>query len=203
MFRNGGSIWGLTGTPILSSPMDLYGLIQSFSLVPQTYRNWSNFTGYFKGVNTRFGWRFPPEPRHDALVPLQPYFIRRRKADVLPQLPEKIYAEYRVTSNFQETVELDEATVVPSNTAAAIGVWRARNAYAKAVAAYDYVSGLVESGEQVVVFSAHTDAANHFGGLGGTITGATSLPNRKALVDAFQNRQLNVLSGTIGAMGLR
>jgi SWI/SNF-related matrix-associated actin-dependent regulator 1 of chromatin subfamily A len=108
---NGGSVWFMTGTPILSTPKDLFGLLKSAGISDKTYRSWNNFTYYFKGVNTRFGWKFPAEPRPDALKPLDGWFLRRRKQEVLPDLPEKIFSEFYVESNFKEVLDLDEARI--------------------------------------------------------------------------------------------
>jgi hypothetical protein len=90
----------------------------------------------------------------------------------------------------------------PETVANHLSSWRSANAGAKADAALDYVRTLIDAGEQVVVFSAHKSGVIPFNEIGGVITGETGLPHRKAMADAFQNKELKCLAGTIGAMGV-
>lgn len=197
----GGTIHGMTGTPILSSPADLYGLLTSFHLLHATYRNWTNFAYEFHGVNTPFGWRFPSTPRPTAMKKMEGLFIRRRKSEVLQDLPEKIFTEVKVDSGMTEEINIENQDFdvqYPTHLMS----WRSENARRKGLAAVEYVRTLIDGGEQVVVFSAHRNGIAPFAELGGMITGDTSHTARTKMVEDFQNGNLKCISGTIGAMSV-
>jgi SNF2 family DNA or RNA helicase len=196
-----GNLWMLTGTPILTSPMDLWGLLSSSNLIADTYGKWETFFKTFNGYMDNYGPRFGPNPKQGALEPMRRYCIRRRKADVLPQLPVKRYQNYSVTVTVDEPVITEDQIVVKVEPH--IMKWRADIAAAKAEKAKDFIEEISES-EPIVVFSAHKAPlmllkTGHDDW--GMITGDTSVTERNNLVEAFKAGRLRVLLGTIGAMG--
>ena len=80
----------LTGTPILNRPIELHPTLKM--LDPPAWDNWQNFSiRYCNGHQGKFGWETDgasnTEELHDLLT--STVMIRREKADVLQDLPEK------------------------------------------------------------------------------------------------------------------
>lgn len=209
---SGGSVWALTGTPILTSPSDIWGLVCALDLLPETYKNWINFKRLFRGYDVQFSrfvkvTKFPPNPLPDAMDPLKPYVLRRRRTEVLPDLPTKIYEQYKVQTNYQSQVQITEDEVnLNFGAKEHIATWRKEVSNAKAVACLDYLKQLSES-EKLVIFTCFRSTADILrSGLGSgceVIDGGSSANARMEAVRAFQTaEQLQVIVGTIGAMGV-
>lgn len=97
--RNSGSLgasWGLTGTPILNKPSDLWTILGWLGLRGETYGRGSDgfyeFLSYWGGYKGRYGIEWG-SPRPDAAAPLEGHALGRRKGEVLKDLPEKRYAD--------------------------------------------------------------------------------------------------------------
>ena len=67
-----------------------------------------------------------------------------------------------------------------------------------------FVQGIIESGQQVVVFSDHVHTTEligaKFGKDGATITGKTPVQERDRIVQRFQRGEIKVLAATTGTM---
>ncbi len=84
---------------------------------------------------------------------------------------------------------------------------RHRLALAKVPAAIEFIRDALESEDKLVVFAHHRDVAHRiadqFGGEAVCVDGETSLGDRQAAVDAFQqDPQVHLFVGTIGAAGV-
>lgn len=92
----------LTGTPIENRTSEIYNLVNLVN--PNIFPNqWTFLMTYCRARNNGFGWQFDQEPRNDAekekyekatkslYHKLQGVMIRRKKKDVLTDLPDKIY----------------------------------------------------------------------------------------------------------------
>lgn len=90
-----GVLWGLTGTPLLNRPPELWSVLQSFEIAQAAFGNWFNFTRLFQGSKGRFGyaWGTPTSEAPDAL---RKVCLRRHRRDVLKDLPAKIHREVLV-----------------------------------------------------------------------------------------------------------
>lgn len=80
----------LSGTPALNRPAELYP--QLAPLAPQLVGGWSAFAARYCGARRgRFGWEANGATHLDELRErlLAPLMIRRKKADVLTELPRK------------------------------------------------------------------------------------------------------------------
>lgn len=80
----------LTGTPIVNRPVELWPILAWLD-----YRAWGNFWGYVKRYCNAhyngYGWDFRGASNLEELrARLRPYMLRREKAEVLKDLPEKI-----------------------------------------------------------------------------------------------------------------
>lgn len=92
----------LTGTPAFDKPDDLWSILNW--LYP---RYWSSYWQYyndhimydnFNGYKTIIGVNNPEKLQME----MEPFYIRRRKTDVLTDLPEKYYTEIRVDLHPQQ-----------------------------------------------------------------------------------------------------
>lgn len=80
----------LTGTPIVNRPVELWPILAWLD-----YRAWGNFWAYAKRYCNAhyngYGWDFRGASNLEELrARLRPYMLRREKAEVLKDLPEKI-----------------------------------------------------------------------------------------------------------------
>lgn len=80
----------MTGTPIPNRPIELWPLLHAFD--PAVWSSWSKFAQrYCDGHQTRYGWDVSGASHLDELQDKlrSTLMIRRRKADVLTELPPK------------------------------------------------------------------------------------------------------------------
>jgi SWI/SNF-related matrix-associated actin-dependent regulator 1 of chromatin subfamily A len=79
----------LTGTPLLNQPWELWSLLNL--LEPGRWQSFYRFAHrYCDPVKTQWGWDFSGASNQEELSLLlrERYMLRRRKKDVLPQLPQ-------------------------------------------------------------------------------------------------------------------
>ncbi len=80
--------WLLTGTPLLNRPLCLWGTLRAGDMHELVFRGWGDFAHCFHAKRNRWdGYDFGP-PRPEVSEKLRRLMIRRRKEDVLDQLPE-------------------------------------------------------------------------------------------------------------------
>ncbi len=199
----------LTGTPVLNRPRDLWNLLRTID-----NDTWGNFFKYGQrycdGWRDRFGWKFDGASNmselNDRLNGHQ--WIRRLKADVLSDLPEKMRHHVALEIGDKERrayqrVENDGAKVFHScghlassgdsearaQILAHITRLRVAAGQAKLEAAGDWIQDLVDSCGKVVVFARHKEVveglAERFGGL--KIDGSVSPAKRADVVAQFQS----------------
>ena len=85
------SSWGLSGTPLLNRPGDLWGVLASFGLAKRVFGNFDNFVEKMGGERGRFGiqWHFGTVAE-DVPTLIQRAMLRRTKKMALPGLPTKL-----------------------------------------------------------------------------------------------------------------
>lgn len=206
ILSNGGCVWGSTGTPILSKPDDLWGILSAIGLERDAFGAYDNFLRVFNGKKLHFktfskiSWGTPlPE----VVNVIKKVALGRRRTDVLPELPTKTYETYEVPvpgyGDILGDVNIDEVMSSPG----ILSTVRAKITLEKAKAATPYLTILAET-EPLVVFSSHVDASDYLAEHFGTkaITGELDIDKRQRLVDDFQAGKTNVIVGTIGAMGV-
>jgi SWI/SNF-related matrix-associated actin-dependent regulator 1 of chromatin subfamily A len=204
----------MTGTPITNRPAELWPLLHMID-----ERAWPKFWAfgqrYCDAQNNGFGWDFSGASNlaelHEAI---KPYCIRRTKAQVLSELPEKRRAQVAV--EFDEAVRdeyiklLAQAERMAQATEAEqlVFIEKAKQvtARAKLPAVLDWISDFLETGEKLVVFCTHTETVEALMGKFGVqaveITGRVTGEARQRAVDEFQgNDKIRLLVGNIRAAG--
>lgn len=204
----GGAIWGLTGTPILTDPMDLYGVLTAVGLFRDVYGTYDNFLRVFNGRKLQwatFSQIVWGKPMPESGLLLKKFCLGRKRETVLPDLPTKTYETYSVpVKGYQGLLDKteDEIEQLLGNPGV-LSTARASIAAQKAKECLPYIANLAES-EPLVVFSSHLESANvvadHFNVV--PLTGEADQKVRQLLVEDFQSGKTNIIIGTIGAMGV-
>lgn len=216
----------LSGTPLLSRPVELFSLL---NIVDP--KQWSNYYEYARrycgAVQTRFGLDVSGVSNaHELHGKISGYFLRRTKEDVLKELPPK--------NNITVPVELSGEVLRKYNTAESSFVSYMKQysgkqaaAIAKTMAAEklaqlnvlrmliakgvlptvsDLIDSIIESGEKVIVFSSFVeplkDLQKKYENNSVMITGETKPEDRGEIVRKFQeDPSINVFLGGIKSAG--
>ncbi len=220
------AVYLLTGTPLTNRPRDLFVLLQ---LVGHSLGR--SFLGFAKrycaAERNDYGWQTRGASNIDELtVQLHGVMLRRSKDQVLA-LPPKLRTWLSVpvpkgtgVGDMRKVVELliGEQDIAPGSTIDqrrlrgrllhAVTRARQRLAAVKVDATIDFVTGAVEQGEKVIVFSCFEEPMDKlvaaFGLSAVVLTGKTPADKRQALVDRFQNDDsvrvflANIIAGGIG-----
>ena len=204
---------GLTGTPLMNRPFDLYGVLASLHLENEVFGSWMGFLRAFNGYKNEWGgYTF------GAVSPLVPellrrVMLRRRREDVLPDLPKKSYTTITVdgvSRSLQKQLDevydevellLDMKELPPFEMFAEI---RASLAESRIEAMLEIVENHEEEEIPLVVFSAHRAPIDTLAGREGwaTITGSTKPEDRQDIVRKFQSGELKGVGLTIAAGGV-
>jgi SWI/SNF-related matrix-associated actin-dependent regulator 1 of chromatin subfamily A len=199
----------LTGTPLTSRPRDLFVLLQ-LAAHPLGRSFLSFAKRYCAAEKGEYGWKTGGASNIEELtVQLHGVMLRRTKDDVLalpPKLRTWLPVEVpsgtgaRAIKKVFELLAGKDTRPVPSRGAelrrrgrllAFLVEARQALAVAKAAATLDFVTGAIDQGEKVIVFSCFDDPirklAQEFGGTAVVVTGKTPAAMRQPLVDRFQN----------------
>jgi SWI/SNF-related matrix-associated actin-dependent regulator 1 of chromatin subfamily A len=222
------AVYLLTGTPLTNRPRDLFVLLQ---LVGHSLgRSFLSFAKrYCAAEKTDYGWKTDGASNLEELtVQLHGVMLRRSKDQVLT-LPPKLRTWLPVdvpagtgAREIREVVELLLGHSGPhaggsslqddrrARTQLLALLTRARQklAVAKVCATRDFVSGAIDQGEGVIVFSGFDEPlqslAKDFGEAAVLLTGRTPTNKRQALVDRFQTDETvrvflaNIIAGGVG-----
>lgn len=224
---SGGRSWGLTGTPLLNRPEELWHILKAFDLAEEAFGSYKQFVWLFDGrPNIVYGRQYGLKwgtPRPEAAEMIRNVSLRRIRKDVLPDLPTKIYQQIPVDldPNVKKAIDkaLRDAGVNVEDIIAAIeaarsgkrdlppftelSAARAMLAEAKIPALLEMVEEYEESEEPILVFSAHRAPIDMIGKRPGwaAITGDTKDEKRTEIVADFQAGNLKGVAITIKAGG--
>jgi hypothetical protein len=221
---NGGRAWVLTATPILNRPQELWAMVSALDATREVFGSWERYLQLWNAYEGRFGieWGAPTPALAEALKSIM---LRRKKIDVLPQLPAKTVRDVEVNGLSDSVTKIcDEALAYLNeagiDTAAALETAlataqktpgfrtfskaRAALAMVKLGSALEMIDSFEDADEPIVVFSAHRDPIDALGAREGwaIITGDTPTEARTAIEDAFQRGELKGIAGTIKAAGV-
>lgn len=209
-------VWTLTGTPMLGKPQDLWGVLGSAGLDREAYGSWEGFCRAFgakkKRVSrtqwvTEFG-----DPTGEAGELLRKVMLRRKRDDVLTELPPARYSRIVVDAPEDLRPMLDQALgawdswgdpteLPPFEVLSAALAALARSRIDSAVS---HVRDALEGSEDaIVVFSAHREPIEAIARTFGCepLTGDLSADSRAESARRFQEGEGRVLAGTIDAIG--
>jgi len=220
------AVYLLTGTPLTNRPRDLFVLLQLAG--HPLGRSFLSFAKrYCAAERNEYGWETRGASNIEELtVQLHGVMLRRSKDDVL-SLPPKIRTWLPVdvpkgtgVRDMRKVVELmvGDSELAPGSTVderrlrgrllAAVTRARQTLADAKVSATLDLVTGAVEQGEKVIVFSCFEEPVQKiveaFRGSAVLLTGETPAEKRQAIVDRFQQEErirvfvANIIAGGIG-----
>jgi SWI/SNF-related matrix-associated actin-dependent regulator 1 of chromatin subfamily A len=218
-------IIGLTGTPIENRPIELYNML---SLINKSLvgSRWNYGKRYCDASYNGFGWDFSGssnvEELHEKLMGVM---IRRKKVDVLTDLPPKVRSVIPLPistthRNKYTRAEKDFIAWVKQTRGDKAAV-KAKNAehlvkinYLKQLAmegkiqeTISWINDFLETGNKLVVFAVHKQTIqlimNAFKNVAIKIDGSTSANKRQEAVDRFQNEdQIKLFVGNIQAAGV-
>jgi SWI/SNF-related matrix-associated actin-dependent regulator 1 of chromatin subfamily A len=221
------ALYLLTGTPLTNRPRDLFVLLQLAG--HPLGRSFLSFAKrYCAAEKTDYGWKTDGASNLEELtVQLHGVMLRRSKDQVLA-LPPKLRAWLPVdvpagtgARELRDVVDLLVGRRHPVGAATVQDDGRARThllalltkarqklAGAKVGATSDFVSGAIDQGEKVIVFSCFDEPlqqlAKDFGDRAVLLTGRTPAHKRQALVDRFQEDGAirvflaNIVAGGVG-----
>jgi SWI/SNF-related matrix-associated actin-dependent regulator 1 of chromatin subfamily A len=210
----------LTGTPITNRPIELQPI--AGYLDPVTFGNYFKFGVRYAGahqinIGRKTVWDFNGSSNLDELqrVLRQSFMIRRKKDEVLKELPEKVrqiivlpnsdYSD-QIKKEFETLADaVDETSSEDIEFEQMSGV-RHETALAKV---NDVVTHVAAIDHQVVVMAHHKDVVDGIkAGLEAagksvvTLTGDCNQAHRQNAVETFQAGNADVFIGTIGAAGV-
>jgi SNF2 family DNA or RNA helicase len=212
------SVLLLTGTPVRNRPRELWPLLHMVD--PDTWRSFLPYGERFCGardvrlrdrvVRTYDGCTRGKLEELNALT--RPYMLRRRKDQVLTQLPPKtvqrlpLAVPASLTRAYRLAMDQLRAEMVSGVSPTALGLLaslRQECGLEKVDAAVDWLTHLHESKEQCVVFVYHREVRARLeaglskaGILHAAIVGDTPARTRQEVTDAFQNGDLDVVIGS-------
>lgn len=205
-------VWALTGTPLENKPQDLYGILDALQMQMQVFGGWKRFVKLMNGYQDSWGGYVWGEP--NALVPdlLRRVMLRRKRYDVLPDLPNKTYSDVKVDlpsslRNYMDELWDEWGNVIKDNKLPPFEKFseiRNKLAISRIGAMIDLVEDHEEEDVPLVVFSAHLKPLEELAERDGweKITGATSAERRQQIVNEFQEGNLKGVAVSIKAGGV-
>lgn len=220
-------IIALSGTPIMSKPVEIYNIIHLLN--PSIFPNkWTFLHKYCGAKHNGFGWDFSGATNAQELhqILTNKIMIRRKKKNVLKDLPDKIYS--LVPLNIDNRKEYNEAEQdfiqyildkIPSASKqlkkektenatilAQIEELKQLAAKGKMNFVIKWIEIFLESDEKLILFATHKFVINtlmlHFDNLAVKIDGSVNQKKRQEAVKAFQNlKKIKLFIGNIQAAG--
>lgn len=204
-------IWLLTGTPVEARPWDLWGLLSAGHMEREVFGSFGTFLACFHAVRGPYGYEFG-SPRPDVPERLRRVMLRRRKTEVLQDLPPKRHVYLPVNglsvglarkldALFAEWADMLAAGELPPFEA--FSAVRQELAEARIPAMMEIIEEYEATETPLVVFSAHRAPVEAAGRRPGwaMIVGGMPAEERQSVVDRFQRGELKGVALTIGAGG--
>jgi len=216
---------GMSGTPIINRPIEAFNALNLIR--PELFPSWRKYVDRYCGVT--YGWggmadysgASNTEELHKKLV--ETIMIRRLKADVLKDLPDKVRSVFPLEldnrEEYREAVrdflgwlaetEGQEAADRASSaeTLVSIGKLKQLAVRGKLSSAIDWIQDVLDQGEKLIVFAVHhwvIDALMaQFSDKAVRLTGKETQQQKQAAVDAFQdNPNVRLFIGNVKAAGV-
>lgn len=216
----------LTGTPLLSRPIELYNILNTLDS-----ENWNNYfsfaINYCDGKRGRYGFEAKGATNLDELrKKISRYFLRRTKDQILTELPPKtkieipiqLSGEYKVA---YEKVQKEFIRFLKENKGqkdkeilrtlageklVKLNYLRGINSMGKLDTVRELINSIVEAGQKVLVFSVFNEPLQKLHEEyddSVMILGSTDVEDRGAMVKKFQeNPDCKVFFGGIRSAGV-
>lgn len=215
----------ITGTPLLSRPAQLWNPLNIVR--PDLFPSfWAFAVNHCKPEKNHWGWTYNGAERLDELHDFLTTFlmVRRRKIDVLPQLPLKVQTVVPLDLSREARREYDHAAtdlISWLREKKKGNLWRAARAEAlvktghlkhlagrlKLPAVFDWVENFLEdSGEKIILFGHHKDVLGplqqRYKAFSVLVDGSVAKKKRQDAWDRFnQDPRIRMLVGEFQAAG--
>jgi len=217
-------IIALTGTPIVNRPVEGFNIFQILdrNLFPNF---WAYVHRYCGARHNGFGWDFSGATNKEELnqILTSTIMIRRRKADVLKDLPEKLFSfvpmelvnetEYRIAEEefieYLRGVKGKEAAEKAKKAEHLVKIEALKQLAVKGKMkqAINWIRDFIEDGSKLVVFAIHKEVIdklmNEFKNVAVKLYGGCSPKEKNEAVERFQNDpNVKLFIGNIQAAGV-
>lgn len=217
----------LTGTPILNRPIELWNQLQILNPKKYNQKNFFKFAYAYcdpKKVRisrTKFVTDFTGASNTQALNDeLKTLMIRRKKEDVLKELPNKQITVFSLPilervhqqdikrlNKLYSTLSRESDEEGNASFLTLIEQMKQAAVQGKMKAAFEWINNFLETGEKIVLFATHQktvdDIMNKFPKIAVKLTGSCSQDERQKAVDQFQkNPNIKIFIGNIKAAGV-
>lgn len=216
----------ITGTPLVNRPIEVFNIAQIIN--KNVFPNWFKFVHEFCGAHHNgFGWDYSGATNKEKLFKIltDSFMIRRKKAEVLPQLPAKVYSyvpmeitnkkEYaRAEGNFIKYLkkikgEKEAEKAKRAEHLVKIEALKQLAVKGKTKMALKWINDFITSGNgdsKLVVFATHKTIIEklmtEFKDTAVCVDGSCSAEQRNKAVESFQNNpEIKLFVGNIQAAG--
>lgn len=214
----------ISGTPIVNRPVEGFNIIQVVN--KEIFPSYWDYTHtYCDAKHNGFGWDFSGASNKEKLhkILTDTVMIRRKKADVLPDLPDKLYSfipmevdnerEYfQAEQDFIRFLRKEKGEEVARKAKNAEHLVKIEGLKQLAVKgkmgqAITWIKNfLEENGDKLVVFAVHKAVVNalmeEFKDIAVKVDGSQNATQRNAAVEVFQNNpEIKLFVGNIQAAG--
>jgi SWI/SNF-related matrix-associated actin-dependent regulator of chromatin subfamily A-like protein 1 len=206
IFRDGNvSKVFMSGTPAPSKCAELYTVLNQIS--PLDFSTKKYFYEYYCGMNYNldgYGWETDISmTKFDELFhKIAPYIYRKKKSDVLKDLPEKTYQkivlemnpkEYGIYYDLEEGVANEFVNKELNNALSIMGKLREYTSYLKVNSVGELIDSILESGEKFVAVDFYKNSLRElhkqYPEISGLHTGDEKDYERSEIVNDFQNEE--------------
>lgn len=221
------SIICLSATPVLSRPIEMFTALNI--LDPLVWNNWYSYAKEYCGLKkTPWGIEAKGATNLDDLqVRTSKYFLRRRKEDILKDLPEQIYIDYPVQldkvikkeynlaeeefavylKKMKHKKDKDIQKIMQAEKLVKLGELRTLTTNGKIKATEELINNILESGEKIIVFSCYNEPLDYlhekFKKESVILTGKSSEDEKRHAVDSFQNKKgIRIFFGGMKSAGV-
>lgn len=214
---------GLSGTPIENRPVEFFSTLNLIN--GNLFSSWWNFTKRYCGAKqTRFGLDTTGATNIEELHTLvQNVMIRRKKEEVLPELPLKRRVVIPMEISNRSTYERAESNLIDflretlgneaadkaSQAEALVEIEKLKQLsyQGKKKAVINWIKDYLETEDKLVVFATHTAVLDYlesqFGKICVRIDGKVPSGKRQGIVDKFQtDPKIKLFLGNIKAAGV-
>lgn len=215
----------LSGTPLLQSAADLWPIFSR--ILPEEFGDFDTFTStYTKRKSTPWGVQYSGVKNAEKLSALirNNFFIRYTKAQVLPELPPKIWTKipldkkYCVKLTKEEEVQYREylkklkesfqsGVACRTQPPKADATWRREQGVKKIKPIIEFAKELLDQDIPIILFTCHREVLKGIKeGLANynpvVIEGDTKPSDRAKAVEDFQSGKTNLFLGNLRAAGV-